>query len=259
MKTSRMIRGCVFVLFLIGPAFAVSTVKFTPGEIPGDPGFGFDGGGGEMWTHVLTGSLGIYGSGESFATFCVEIEEPINFATVPPYDSPVFDAVVNPLGAVQGGFGGNPDPISDHTAWLYLQFVSGSLAPYEYDGTVNGGLDREESAKAMQYVIWGLEYELDPLNDLGAYFNRGKQGLLVTNPYGALQQEFFNLADVAIEGGWTNDGLVQVVNVYESGTYGTDTPVYKQDILVVVPAPGAIGLVLFGVGVFGYLKRKHTF
>ena len=251
MKTNKLIGGCVMVLFLFGPTFAVSTVTITPGENPGDPGYGFLGGGGEMWTHVLTGSLGIYGPGDSFATFCVEIEEPINFADPPLYTSPVFDAVVNPLGAVQGGLGGSPDPISDHTAWLYLQFVTDNLGPYEYDGTVNGGANRTASAKALQWIFWGLEYELDPVKNPGEYYTAGQNGQL-----GGLQQVFFDLADTAVTGGWQNNGRVQAVNITDTDVYGS--LVHMQDILVMVPAPGAIGLALFGIGLFGYLKRRRS-
>lgn len=250
MRTERLIWGCVLSLLLVGPTLAVTTVKFTPGENPGEPGYGYLGGGGEMWAHVLTGSLGIYGPGDSFATFCVELNEPIEFAEAPDYVSPVFDAVVNPLGAVEGGFGGgNPDPISDYTAWLYLQFSAGSLAPYEYDGSVNGGLDREGSAKALQWVFWGLEDEHD---STGEFFNAGVKGWL-----GGKQQEFFDLAyDAVNTNNWVNTGQVQAVNIF--GTDNDGNLVNMQDILAIVPAPGAIGLVLFGVGMFGYLRRKRS-
>jgi len=238
MKTNKLIGGCVLALLLIGPTFAVSTVDFTPS------GFGFSGAGGELWAHVLTGSIGIYGPGESFATYCIELNEPLTYDVV-------FDAAVNPLGAVEGGYsGGNPDPVSDYTAWLYLEFVNGTLAPYEYEGTFN---ERDASAKALQWVLWGLEDEHD-----AGFFGAGVNGATGVNQgLGGLQQEFFTLAYNAVEGGWQNNDRVQAVNIFGKDELGNT--VHMQDILVVVPAPGAMGLVLFGIGMFGYLKRKRSF
>ena len=58
-------------------------------------------------------------------------------------------------GAINGGVsGGNPDPISRGTAWLYLQFATGNLQGYNYTGP-NGNL----SAGALQDTIWWLEGE----------------------------------------------------------------------------------------------------
>jgi len=243
MKTNKLIGGCILAMFLIGPTFAVSTVNFTPS------GFGYLGAGGEVWAHVLTGSVGIYGPGESFATYCIELNEPLTYDVV-------FDAVVNPLGAVEGGYGGgNPDPVSDYTAWLYLEFVTGNLTPYEYDGTLNGGVDRNNSAKALQWVFWGLEDELN-----ADFFDAGVNGATGVNQgLGGLQQEYFNLAYAAVSpiDEWKNNDHVQAVNIF--GTDNNGDLVHMQDILVIVPAPGAIGLVLFGIGLFGYLKRKRTF
>ena len=241
MKTNKLIWGCVLVLLLFGPTLAVSTVNFTPS------GFGYLGGG-ELWAHVLTGSIGVYGPGESFATYCVELNEPLTYDVV-------FDAAVNPLGAVDGGFGGgNPDPVSDYTAWLYLQFVTGNLTPYEYDGTLNGGVDRNNSAKALQYVFWGLEDEL-----YAGFFDDGVDGATDDNVVGlgGLRQEYFTLAYNAVDSGWQNNGRVQIVNIFGEDDAGNITNM--QDILVVVPAPGAVGLVLFGIGIFGYLKRNRSF
>ena len=60
-------------------------------------------------------------------------------------------------GAINGGIsGGNPDPISRGTAWLYLQFATGNLANlanYDYSAGAGGNA----SAAALQATIWWLE------------------------------------------------------------------------------------------------------
>ena len=73
----------------------------------------------------------IYNAGHpntGFETFCVEYNE--HFTPGSTYYYGISQ------GAVNGGIsGGNPDPISKGTAWLYLNFAQGTLAGYNYAWT----------------------------------------------------------------------------------------------------------------------------
>jgi hypothetical protein len=87
-------------------------------------------------------------SGSGFETFCLETNEFFNPGST--YYYAISEAASN--GGVSGG---NPDPISLGTAWLYLNFAHGTLAGYDY--TVGAG--GNASAAALQSTIWWLEGE----------------------------------------------------------------------------------------------------
>jgi len=93
-----------------------------------------------------------YGSG--FGTFSLELNEyavtyPSGY-TVDPY-------------AMNGGIGGgNPDPLSVGTGWLYDQYSLGTLAGYDY----NPGAGRAASAAQLQEAFWWLEDELSSSYDV---------------------------------------------------------------------------------------------
>ena len=85
-----------------------------------------------------------------FETFCIEYSE--HFSPGSTYYYGISQ------GAMNGGLsGGNPDPISRGTAWLYLQFAKGTLAGYNYALGPGGNA----SAAALQATIWWLEGEGD--------------------------------------------------------------------------------------------------
>ena len=66
-----------------------------------------------------------------FETFCLETNEFINIGST--YYYGISQAAIN------GGVGGpHPDPISQGTAWLYLQFATHNLSMYNYS-TGSGG------------------------------------------------------------------------------------------------------------------------
>lgn len=82
----------------------------------------------------------------SFLTFCLETTEGLHLNVV-------YDVTVN-TGAVNGGAsGGNPDPVSKATAWVYKNFLQGNLGAYTGD--------------EVQDVIWKLEGE-PPSNPVNA-------------------------------------------------------------------------------------------
>lgn len=171
----------------------------------------------------------------SFQTFCVEMDEYIN---PNPSDIYVSESWVDgsmPGSHAYGGgkntdSGDNLDPL---TAYLYTQFAKGVLSDYVY----TPGPLREDSAVALQTVIWGIEEELGSL----------------WTPDAGLQETFYDDAVDAFAAGWTGIGDVRMLQFVT-----TDGRGLKQDQLYLTPIPASVVLGMLGLGVVGLKLRKFA-
>jgi hypothetical protein len=193
--------------------FALPTVTF--GNGPGTTG------GGEF--NAVTSANG------NFVTFCLEYNEHISYGTTFYYEISQ---------AARYNNNGTIDPISRPTAWLYLQFRSGTLgsfgAAYEYSST-------DSDANDLQRAIWFLEGEMGGVHNYYAQLAIAQAGLTTLDNNGFYGVGVMNL--------WANaDG---------SGA--------KQDQLILIPSGGStvpdggatISLLGLAIGLVAFLSRRR--
>jgi hypothetical protein len=205
-------------------------------------------GAGEMGVTSFTGATSVSMTGGAaingnlFETFCLETTESISTGTTLNWST--LDTA-----ATNGGYGGavgNRDDLDARTAYLYHQFVTGSLSGYNY---AQGG-GRVSSATSLQLAIWQIEGEIQP-------------GALTTAYNGNAQaQAWVAAATAAVAGGsWSGLGNVRVINpVAANGDSQQSMLIETVTTVTPVPLPPAA---LLGVGLMaalcgaGALRRRN--
>jgi hypothetical protein len=189
---------------------------------------------------VLTGLRNGYNAnalvGSGFETFCIEFNE--NFTPGSQYTYAISSGAVAGGVNLAGNPGGNPDPVSIGTAWLYWQFSNGVLPSYNYVP----GAGRQASAGLLQNTIWWLEGEVaDPGN---------------TNPFRSAVVGFFGSVGAATA---NNNNTYAVAALNLTDAQGGRHQDQLVRLSVAVPEGGAtavlLGLALTGIG---FIRRKLT-
>ncbi len=166
----------------------------------------------------------------TFQSFCLERNEYI-------YANQIHDATMSLYAGNggQGGATGNKDYISIGTAWLYSNFVKGTLAGYNYiDNPSTSDNERQASAALLQNTFWWLEEE--------SHTNGG------TNIFGsAVLSKFGSMANARAN---SNGAFgIKVLNLTQNGAL-------RQDVLVATPIPAPVLLLGAGLaGLVGLRKR----
>jgi hypothetical protein len=211
-KLMFIVAVCVL---MTAPVFANPTIQVV------SHGYGTTNGG-EFNLKVINGPIGINATGSTFYTFCVEKTEYLNYGNY-------YDVQINTVALYNNGGSGNSNPLDARSAYLFTNYVNGSL-----------GARSNTLANNVQNAIWYIEGQQVGTNSLVAQADTA----------------------VAVGGEWYGKGLdnVRVLNMWTQGRAG-EYNYRAQDQLVMivpVPAPGAILLGSIGVCLVGWLRRRKT-
>lgn len=174
--------------------------------------------------------LAITSDNGTFVTFCLEEFVKVHFGPTYTYDisSRAFSGggdAHDPVGAGPAG-----DPISVGTAWLYTQFIKGTLVGPNGSGSYF--TNHDVNAGLLQQAFWNLEDEF-------AYKN---------NPYVKLVTDLFG--DAGARATYTGS-TVRVINLW--GPNHTDV----QSMLIYVPDSGMTATLLaLGLVSLAAFRRK---
>ncbi|MGE3311842.1 MAG: hypothetical protein AB7O66_17895 [Limisphaerales bacterium] len=186
-------------------------------------------GGGEFAADLV----GVGGSPD-FYTFCLEKNEGLAFGVT--YDYTLGTA------AMAGGLGGgNPDPVSAGTSFLYQRFLNETLPGYSFaTSTPAERAARAASGRDLQNAIWGLENE---------------QAVDLANPF--IAQVVAAFGSIAAAMADATSGAIGVLNPTDP-SQATTSPLYRrQSVLINLPDNGTAAMMLGGsLMLVGLVRRR---
>jgi hypothetical protein len=225
-ETMKLIAMVALVLWVGGAGTALAGTVTLTDWTTGDFAINAPNGGGAFKATTSGGPLGV----SAFMTFCLEFNEHFSY-------NGTYDYELSNSAKLGGVAGGNPDPISDATRWLYFNAIKGTHAALVT--AVGGALNY--SGQYFQEAIWYLEQERT-------------SGQIHAKSLALAQN-----AALAVAGGaWTNLAA-QGHRVFAMNLTKGTTP--QQDQLAYgVPDAGTtltlLGLALTGMGLVRRSKRR---
>lgn len=186
--------------------------------------------------------LGRNGAGSNqFISFCVETTESLQLNTW--YGAELNTETRN-----------TNRPLRIETAYLYSQFVKGTLSEYRYFDSDASDAAKTASARALQEVIW---YYQDPDGfaaryganafDAGGYFTG-------SSAYKALARNWYMEIPQGIAMGGNDLSKVRIINVWDAAGGA------RQDTIAMIPLPAPLWLATTGLSLAGFVvvRRRRT-